>query len=348
MPEFEKQLSSLLEKAERVGYYKDGYGELYMRIKVPDFQDNVFKGFYVVSINLNGLLEDVYSLSFQNANLYLLDSFGKTLLSLQHTVSKDALRATSPVKGTDWTLVLEEPYQTVLEPAYQFLLRAFFFGFLSTVGLGVIFFLVIGRIFKPLDRLKESLLEWNKKRRISLQGSDEVGMLSKTFEELVNRLEREKEVYMKIFNGSVDGMLLVSKDGKIKRVNKSFLERYSVKEKEVVGKDISQFLEHSSYETLFIPEVLLTIGGKRYDEKLKEKAGIIMRQALKSAETVKKLLDMAKVFDGKSQEINPYNITREVIELLSFKARRKRVSLEFTADVKAHVGMMCSSWNKFL
>jgi two-component system NtrC family sensor kinase len=80
------------------------------------------------------------------------------------------------------------------------------------------------------------------------------------------------------------------------------------------------------------------------DEKLREKAGIIMRQALKSAETVKKLLDMAKVFDGKPQEINPYSITREVIELLSFKARRKRVSLEFTADINTHAGMMCSSW----
>lgn len=417
MPEFEKQLSSLLERVERLGYQKDSYGELYIRIKVPDFQDNVFKGFYVVSINLNSLLEDVYSLSFQHVNLYLLDSSGRTLLSLQHAVSKNFLRVSSPVKGTDWTLVIEEPYQTVLEPAYQFLLRAFFFGFLSTLGLGVIFFLVIGRIFKPLDRLKESLLEWNEKRRISLQGSDEIGMLSKTFEELVNRLEREKEVYMNIFNGSVDGMLLVSKEGKIKRVNKSFLERYSVKEEEIVGRDISQFLEHGSHQTLFIPEALLTIGSKRYvvnvctvpinveegefllyqirdltekkelelilyrtsklslagemaccmahqlnnplasilvyaeyihntvqDEKLREKAGIIMRQALKSAETVKKLLDMAKVFDGKPQEINPYSITREVIELLSFKARRKRVSLEFTADINTHAGMMCSSW----
>ncbi|MGB9874204.1 MAG: PAS domain S-box protein, partial [Hydrogenobacter sp.] len=264
VPEFEKQLSSLMERVEKVGYYKDSYGELYIRIKVPNFQDNVFKGFYVVSINLNNLLEDVYSLSIQNANLYLLDSSGKTLLSLQHAVSKDTLRATSPVKGTDWTLILEESYQTVLEPAYQFLLRALLFGLLSTAGVGVIVFLVIRRIFKPLDRLKESLLDWNEKRRISLQGSDEIGMLSKTFEELVNRLEKEKEVYMKIFNGSVDGMLLVDKEGKIKRVNKSFLERYSVKEEEVVGKNISQFLEHSSHQTLFIPEALLTIGGKRY------------------------------------------------------------------------------------
>ncbi len=41
-----------MERVEKVRYYKDSYGELYVRIKVPDFQDN-------------------------------LDSSGKTFLSLQ-------------------------------------------------------------------------------------------------------------------------------------------------------------------------------------------------------------------------------------------------------------------------
>ncbi len=414
---FEDVLSSLLEKTEMLGYYTDSYGELYVKVKIPDFQDNVFKGFYVVGINLNTLLEDIYPLSLQNANLYLLDGKGKVLLSMRQTGKENSLKASARVKGTDWMLVLEEPYSTVISPAYGFLFRSLMFGVMSTVGLGIVAFLIILRIFKPLDRLKENIIEWNKNRRINLQSDDEIGLLSKTFERLVDRLEREKEVYMSIFNSSVDGMLLVDREGRVRKANKSFLERYSVSEESLVGRRISEFIEPYSPEALFLPEALLTLGGKKYiinmcavqintengeftlyqlrditekkelelmiyrtsklsvageiacsiahqlnnplasilthaeyihnassDQRLKEKAQVIIKQALKSAETVRRLLDLARAFDGKPQKVNPYNITKEVIQLLSFKAKRKKVILEFTSDTNPELGIVCFSW----
>ncbi|MEZ0360784.1 MAG: ATP-binding protein [Hydrogenobacter sp.] len=414
---FEDTLNSLLERTQMIGYYTDNYGELYVRVKIPDFQDNVFKGFYVISINVNTLLENMYPVNVQDVNLYLLDSKGKVLLSVRQKSEESPLKVRAKVKGTGWILVLEQPYTTVVNPAYRFLLRASLFGIVNTVGLGIVAFLVVLRIFKPLDRLKGNLLEWNEKRHINLKGDDEIGILSKTFEELIKRLEREKEVYMSIFNNFVDGMLLVDMEGNIKKVNRSFLERYSANEESLVGKNIEQFIEPYSYNALFIPEAFLTLGNKKYvvnvyavriktedgnfilyqlkdltekkelelmiyrtsklsvageiacsiahqlnnplasiltyaeyihntsdNEKLKEKAQVIMKQALKSAQTVRKLLDIAKAFDGKPQEINPCDITREVVELLAFKARKKGVTLEFICDTNTEASVVCFPW----
>ena len=69
------------------------------------------------------------------------------------------------------------------------------------------------------------------------------------------------------------------------------------------------------------------------DEKVSKKAEVIMRQAQKCAETVRKLLDIGKPFEGKPEYVKPENVTIEVVNMLSPKAKRKGVKVEFSSNL---------------
>ncbi len=69
------------------------------------------------------------------------------------------------------------------------------------------------------------------------------------------------------------------------------------------------------------------------DEKVSKKAEVIMRQAQKCAETVRKLLDIGKPFEGKPEYVKPENVTIEVVNMLSPKAKRKGVKIEFSSNL---------------
>ncbi|RLJ69980.1 two-component system NtrC family sensor kinase [Hydrogenivirga caldilitoris] len=65
------------------------------------------------------------------------------------------------------------------------------------------------------------------------------------------------------------------------------------------------------------------------DEEAKRKAEVIFKQAQKCAETVRKLLEIGKPFEGKPEYIKPEEVTIEAIKMLSPKAKRKWVKIEF-------------------
>ena len=69
------------------------------------------------------------------------------------------------------------------------------------------------------------------------------------------------------------------------------------------------------------------------DEKVSKKAEVIMRQAQKCAETVRKLLDVGKPFEGKPEYVKPEEVTIEVVNMLSPKAKRKGVRIELSSSL---------------
>ena len=68
-------------------------------------------------------------------------------------------------------------------------------------------------------------------------------------------------------------------------------------------------------------------------DAVRNKAEVILRQARKCAETVRKLLDVGKPFEGKPDYIKPDEVTIEAINMLSPKAKRKRVRIEFESSL---------------
>ena len=69
------------------------------------------------------------------------------------------------------------------------------------------------------------------------------------------------------------------------------------------------------------------------DENVSRKAEVIMRQAQKCAETVRKLLDVGKPFEGKPEYVKPENVTIDVINMLSPKAKRRGVKIKFSSSL---------------
>jgi two-component system NtrC family sensor kinase len=69
------------------------------------------------------------------------------------------------------------------------------------------------------------------------------------------------------------------------------------------------------------------------DGSAREKAQVIFRQAQKCAETVRKLLEVGKPFEGKPGYIKPEEVTIEAIKMLSPKAKRKGVKVEFESSL---------------
>ena len=69
------------------------------------------------------------------------------------------------------------------------------------------------------------------------------------------------------------------------------------------------------------------------DEKVRRKAEVIMRQAQKCAETVRKLLDVGRPFEGRPEYVKPEEVTIEVLNMLSPKAKRKGVRIEFSSSL---------------
>jgi two-component system NtrC family sensor kinase len=69
------------------------------------------------------------------------------------------------------------------------------------------------------------------------------------------------------------------------------------------------------------------------DEDARKKAEVILKHANKCAETVKKLLNVGKPFEGKPNYIKPEDITIEAISLLLPKAKKKGVKIEFESKL---------------
>ncbi len=73
------------------------------------------------------------------------------------------------------------------------------------------------------------------------------------------------------------------------------------------------------------------------DEETKKKAEVILRQAEKCAETVRKLLDVGKPFEGKPNYAKPDELTLEAINMLLPKAKRKGVKIEFECSLNGEM-----------
>ncbi len=69
------------------------------------------------------------------------------------------------------------------------------------------------------------------------------------------------------------------------------------------------------------------------DENIKRKARVIIKQARKCAETVRKLLEIGKPIEGKPQYINPEEVTVDAVTMLSPKAKKKGVSISFKSNL---------------
>jgi two-component system NtrC family sensor kinase len=404
-----KSIDRLNWEDEVLNVYSNANGESYLNLKVFDMNSNIPLGFIVCSLNIRDLLKEyTHAYGIQKATIRLLDSQGVPVLVLNQGSNKKQLSLKTNIKNANMSIELREPEDYVYKNAYDFLKLSLLLSFALCGGLFLIGFFTVRRIFKPLEDLKLSVINWAEKKNIEVKGYGEVYILARAFQNLLDSLEKEKRVYMNLFNNLGDALLLVENEkGIIEMVNSKFLDMFGIRSEDVVGlnvKEISPQLTLGSFT--FIPESLLEIKGKsryasiasipidmeeksytlfhikditdkknleflinRYsrlaivgeiacslahqlnnplasimgyteyiksvaDEKeLKDMADVVLKNAERVKNTVKRLLYIAKNCDGSPEEIDPFNFTKDLLDIINFKARKKGVVIELSANV---------------
>lgn len=132
----------------------------------------------------------------------------------------------------DWYFAIVVPKREILEMLPRFR-RHFIFGaigaslLLFTIVISVIWISAVLPI-KKLTRVANEIRKGNLDKRIHIKGSDEVGQLSKSFNEMtgrlkeqLNELKKAEEKYRGIFENAVEGIYQTSPDGRILNANPS-------------------------------------------------------------------------------------------------------------------------------
>ncbi len=132
----------------------------------------------------------------------------------------------------DWYFAIVVPKQKILEMLPQFLIN-FIFGAIGASGL--LFSIVISIIWfsavlpiKKLTRVANEIQKGNLDKKIHIKGSDEIGQLSKSFNEMTDKLKEQlkelkeaEEKYRGIFENAVEGIYQTARDGRILNANPS-------------------------------------------------------------------------------------------------------------------------------
>ena len=121
---------------------------------------------------------------------YMMDT---SLLTFARPNEQRVLARVVPVSTTDWLLAVEFLEEPILEPAAQFLQRAFTLGGLLAL-IGVLFGLLVSRNFtKPLREVTSAasaLAAGTGSARVKVTGNDELGQLATSFNAMAEQIER--------------------------------------------------------------------------------------------------------------------------------------------------------------
>ncbi len=405
-----KMLSKLEWIDEVLDVYSMGTNEMYMLLKVFDISNNVPMGFIVCAMNVRDLIKDyAHQYGIHDATIRLLDSNGRTIMSLNNWTGGKVLSLQAHVRGTNMNVELSEPEDLIYASAYNFLKVSFLLTSVLCGGLFLVGFFTVKRIFKPLEDLKSSVMNWTDRKNLEIKGYGEVYVLARAFQNLLDRIEREKSVYINLFNKLRDGLLLVENESStLEMVNENFLNMFGVTANEVLGMNIKDVCEHfTTGAFLFIPESIISIGGKtkcvsvtsiplklddkdytlfhikditdkksiefllgRYsklailgeiacslahqlnnplasimayteyirnasnEKEVKEMTEVVLKNVERARDTISRLLYMAKSYDGSPQEIDPLSFTKNLLDIIHFKAKHKGIIIELNPKTK--------------
>ncbi|MFN3472179.1 MAG: hypothetical protein ACK4ZR_06235, partial [Aquificaceae bacterium] len=208
-----KSIDRLNWEDEVLRLYSTTSGESYINLKVFDINNNVPLGFIVCSLNIRDMLRDyVHAYGIQNATISLLDSKGVPILVLNQGSNGKQLSLKTNIKSANMIIEIKESEDDIYKNAYNFLKLSILLSLVLCGGLLLIGFFTVRRIFKPLEDLKLSVINWAEKKSMNIKGYGEVYVLAKAFQNLLDSLEKEKMIYMNLFNNLGDALLLVENE----------------------------------------------------------------------------------------------------------------------------------------
>lgn len=278
-PNFEPVLDLNHRETKVLGVRYTDYREPFLRIYIPTYNEGVFSGFYIFSLDLSLFWQElISSVPSKDTYLFLTDSDGNIVAfsDLRYSdLKKVELRRgvyVSPLlketvvgtfgtlKGMNWAILVETPLSSVLFPLRDFQLRALTAEILITFLSSTLGLIVILKVFKPLENLRD--------RVVSLGGQiggdpiskgNEVRELSQVFENLLKKLEEEKRLYMNLFENSLEGVLLFDEKNRVIDVNCTLLQKLGMDKEDLLGLSMEEMVKGISNGQVYFPEKSLRI-----------------------------------------------------------------------------------------
>jgi PAS domain S-box-containing protein len=170
--------------------------------------------------------------------------------------SNGMLVASSPVKGLDWCMVIQQPLAEAFLPMKSVLLQSFVL-LAAMLAVAVLASLVLARLFSvPLNLLLAGTYRIGRgdlEHRIGIPRRDEIGRLSAAFDHMVEDLRQwslkltESEERYRLITESVQDMIFsLDKEGRILFANRraQVVSGYTLQE--LLGRDCLEFLSENS------------------------------------------------------------------------------------------------------
>lgn len=278
-PDFEKKVEPKYKETTLLGVSYTDYGEPFLRIYIPTYNESVFSGFYIFSLDISLFWQElISSLPSKDTYLFLINDKGEVIAfsdlrysSLKRVELKKGIY-TSPIlkeevigdfgtlKGMNWSILVESPLSAVLFPLRDFQLRALLAELLITSLGSLLGLLFIFKVFKPLESLRERAVSLGGRLAgVSISRGDEVKELSQVFESLIGKLEEEKRLYMSLFENSLDGVILFNDEGRVIDVNDTLVKRVGIEKDRLVELKMEDFSDELPEGQVYLPEKNLRV-----------------------------------------------------------------------------------------
>jgi len=225
------------------------------------------------------------------------------------------------IHPTGWRLIIQNPSSELFKPIKQVTL-SFVQAILITLIVGIFLSLfLLRRMILPIKQLSNEMGKVSKGNLniyIKPKTLDEIGMLTQSFNLMVQELKQSQDKFKTIFDDSKDMIFIVSREGKFIDINQAGLELFGFEKKEdlkeIYVKDT--FLDPEDHKR-FMDEIKTKMYIKDFEVKLKKRNG----------NPLDVLLTATMMKDDSGNIINYHGIIKDITP-------RKKMEEEITEQAK--------------
>ena len=199
-------------------------------------------------------------------------------------------------KGFGWKVIVRQPVDKAFAIARHNSKNIFIASIAAGIIGALIGMLFTRRISSPLNRLNELVKKLNEGEKVDFKDkfpNDEIGSLYKTLKNLYDGMEKESklkkmaqekvDIALKVFDQSIEGVLISDENNKIVLTNRSFTQITGYSPEEVYGKNPNYLSSGNTSETFYLKmwEDIKEKGKWEGDIQNKRKNGSLYEEHLK-------------------------------------------------------------------
>ncbi|GAB6066068.1 ATP-binding protein [Aquifex pyrophilus] len=252
------------------------YGGVLLRILIEDREEGVLKGYYLFSLDITRIFQELFLKIFPPGTDVALAQKGN-IYAFTNPKLLDKLKAKKPfiLEGEKLKVLsdfgvrkiyVERPLSEILKPAEPLRDKILLSGFLTVSLAGSLSLILLMRIFKPLEEFKDFLMRYERKNY-----KDDVKLITETFKDLIKKIEEQRSIYNRLFESTLDGVILFNEKGAIIDVNETLCKMFGTRKGELLGKKMEDISKRKlEFKRFYLSDETLRIKNNHTCEVMQE------------------------------------------------------------------------------